>query len=127
LDIGQIPNAGASLRTFFRNYYDFEQTTAELERIVLSRVGSTVAVRFEQGWRIYLKYAILRFAGQSADQVSAGSNFMNYEITWGDAERVYRQLSSDAVISKRFASVFSQNRTFAKDFDTLKKLVPAPR
>ena len=126
LDVGQIPEAGEMLRSFFRRYYDFEEATGALEGEALDRIGSMVTVRFAEGWRIYLKYAVLRFGGMSAQQVSAGNDFLNYSITWSDAERVYGDLAKDPLMASRFAKVFAQHNAFLKEVETLQKLVPVP-
>lgn len=124
LDLRQLPEGGAALDEFFRRYYAFEQTTAELERDAVGLIGRMVQVRFLEGWRIYLRYAYLRFSGQTANQVSAGNNFLNFSITWEDAERVVTELARDPQTARRFASVFEQHQAFTKDIEKLKTLVP---
>jgi S1-C subfamily serine protease len=124
VDIGQIPEAGEALQSFFRRYYQFEQATGVLEQESLKRIGATVRVRFVQGWRIYLRYVLLRFSGQSAERISSGNSFLNYEITWADAERVYGELAKDPEINRAFTGVFAEHNALRKDIETLRRLVP---
>jgi len=122
--VGAVPGSGPVLRDFLHKYYQFERNTAQLENELLTRIGSMVPVRFREGWTIYLRYAILRFGGMSKDQVIAGGNFLNFDITWDDSERVYGQLLSDPVIAKKFSDAFSQYKGFV---ETTKKLTANER
>jgi hypothetical protein len=38
----------------------------------------------------------------SADELSAGVNFLSYGITWDRAEKVFQQLAADKSLSDRF-------------------------
>ena len=124
VDVDSIPEAGPMLRDFFRRYYEFEQRAVEFENDLLNLIGSTVAVRFPQAWRIYLRYVVLRFAGLSQEEVVAGGNFLNYGITWDDAERVFSELSSDPVTFQRFDSVLTVHQAFIEEVSGFKKLGP---
>jgi hypothetical protein len=112
----QYDEGGVSptLRDFLRQYYQFEQNTGQFENELLEKIGGTVTVRFRQAWAIYLRYAILRFAGMSKDQVIAGGNFLNYGISWDDAENIYGQLSSDPLIAKKISTTLSQYAAFVE-------------
>lgn len=127
VDIGQIPEAGEALQSFFRRYYEFEQSTGVVEQESLKRIATSVQVRFVQGWRIYLRYVLLRFSGHSAEQVSSGNNFLNYDIAWTDAERVYGEVAKDAVMNRAFTGVFAQHNALRKDVEMLRRLVPVAR
>jgi hypothetical protein len=115
--IAAVPNIGPSLRGFLHNYYQFEQDTRQIENQSLGKIGALVTVRFPQAWQIYLRYAILRFSGNSKEQIIAGGSFLNYDITWDDAERVYGQLASDPVIAKGFSDAFSRYNDFVQTTD----------
>jgi hypothetical protein len=117
--IGAVP-AGPSLVEYFHKYYQFENDEVQFENELLRQIGSTVVVRFPAGWEIYLKYAVLRFSGKSKDQVIAESNFLNYDITWDDTDRVYEQLSKNEMISKKFENMFSQYKSFVETINQLK-------
>src|SRR5262249_3067635 len=127
VDIAQIPAAGDALQSFFRRYYQFEEAIAALEQEALKRIGARVAVRFAEGWRIYLRYGLLRFIGHSDEQSSAGNSFLNYDVTWAEAERVYGDLAKDPALARGFANVFAQQNAFRQDVEALRRLVPAAR
>jgi hypothetical protein len=122
--IGTVPASGPLLSDFLRKYYQFENDTRLLENDSLGRIGGMVAVRFPAGWGIYLRYVILRFSGMSKAQVIAGGDFLNYDITWEDAERVYSQLSSDPLIAQRFSNTVAQYKGF---IETCNKLAASAR
>jgi hypothetical protein len=119
-DIGKIPETGALLQDFLRKYYQFDKNAVQFEGELLNRIGGTVTVRFRQAWAIYLKYAILRFSGTSKEDVIIGGNFLNFDITWDDAERVFGELSSDRLISRRFADIFAEHERFIETANKLK-------
>jgi hypothetical protein len=73
---------------------------------LLSRIGPIARTRIAAGWQIYLRYAVMRFAGLSKDEITRGSDFLNYGITWEDAERVFTQLSAEAMISSDVFELF---------------------
>jgi hypothetical protein len=41
------------------------------------------------------------------EQVIAGGNFLNYSITWDEAERVFTQLSGGPTVAQETSEVFS--------------------
>jgi hypothetical protein len=59
----------------------------------MARIGQMVQVRFSAGWQIYLQYVLMRLGGRSKEAIIAGGDFLNYDITWDDAERVFTELS----------------------------------
>lgn len=63
---------------------------------------------------------------QSAEQVSSGNNFLNYDIAWTDAERVYG-VAQDAVMNRAFTGVLAQHNALRKDVEMLRRLVPVAR
>jgi len=121
--IVKLPGDGNRLRRFLRDYYQFSTDSAAFEADALDRVGGMVAVRFSQGWRLYLRYALLRFGGMSRDEVSSGGNFLNFDITWDDAERVFGKLSADDSIKSRVGGLLSRHRGFVAVADDL---TPSP-
>jgi hypothetical protein len=118
--IASVPMNGSAMQDFFRKYYEFQSNSVQLENDVLGRIGGIVAVKFRAGWLIYLRYCVFRFAGLSKDQIIAGGDFLNYDITWVDAERVYAALMADNPISQRFANLFLQHKNF-RDFTSKAK------
>ncbi|NOT25553.1 MAG: trypsin-like peptidase domain-containing protein [Acidobacteria bacterium] len=125
-DIAQI-EGGEALQRFFRRYYRFEEGTRLFEQVLQQQIGATVRVRYASGWRIYLQYVLLRFGGNSAEQLSSGSNFLNFDITWADAERVYGELAMDSVIANAGAFLFTEHNEIRKDVQTLREVVGITR
>lgn len=100
-DIQEVPVVGSALHKHLSDYYSFQEGLISLESELMSKIGTMVSVRFRQGWAIYLKYCLLRFCGRDPQEIQGGGNFLNYEITWQDAERVYQTLAGDALIGMR--------------------------
>lgn len=102
-DVTEVPGLGQKLGDHLKSYYDFRQRTLAAEQLLLVHIGKTVSVRFAIAWRIYLKYAIMRFDGASQEDIIGWGDFLNYGITWEDAERVFKLLSDEP----EFASAMS--------------------
>ena len=118
--LAQFRNLAPHLAKYFQRYYQFQNDEVQFENDLLRQIGSTVAVRFAEGWAIYLRYVILRSSGKSKEQVIADGNFLNCDITWEDSERVYGQLLQNATIRKRFVDTFAQYKGFVAETDQLK-------
>jgi hypothetical protein len=58
---------------------------------------------------IHARYSVLRFAGMSPAELSAGVNFLNYGITWDRAEKVYEQLATDPSLASKFQELLRQH------------------
>lgn len=117
--VGSVPNSGPMLREFLHRYYEFQGKVEAVEKKSLEKIGGMVAVRFSAGWEMYLQYAILRFSGHPKDQIAKGSNFLNYSITWDDAERVYIELANDPSITEGFQDVLSRYEGFTQTVERL--------
>jgi hypothetical protein len=77
-------------------------------------MGKIVTVRFRDGWLIYFQYYLLRSAGHTQQQIMDGGNFLNYGITWENAEHAFTELSKNQTISDALAENFAfQNRLLA--------------
>ncbi len=99
-DILEVSGIGSTLHNQLTTYYQFRQEALRLEETLTSEIGKMVAVRFRVAWQIYLKYVIMRSAGMTKEAVIAGGNFLNYDITWDDTERVFVELSNKESASK---------------------------
>lgn len=98
--ITEVPGTGLALHDYLHRYYQFRQDALRIESDLRSRIGQIVPVRFIEGWRIYLRYMMMRFGGASKETIIGWGDFLNYDITWEDADRVFVQLSGeDAVAS----------------------------
>jgi pimeloyl-ACP methyl ester carboxylesterase len=102
-----IAKTGEALYDYKQEYYNFRTKELTWETNLTTHIGQMVSVRFRQAWIIYLRYVILRAAGQSKDQVIAGGDFVNYGITWDDAERVFTELSGEPTVAQEASEVFS--------------------
>lgn len=102
-DIRAVP----ALQNHFNEYYQFRQRAVGFGEMLTQRIGQMVSVRFRAGWRIYLQYVIMRFAGRSKEGIIAGGDFLNYDITWDDAERVFDELARFQAVRKEFADLFA--------------------
>ncbi len=113
------PEIGPTLQKFLGKYYQFRQRTMNLEERALQRIGQIVAVRFRAAWDIYFRYAVMRFGGLPKDEIISGGNFLNYDITWDDAERVYAELSKEPSLSREFSDIFAVNREVIQEVRNL--------
>ncbi len=105
-DILEVPTIGNALHGHMTEYYAFRDGVQQIEQILHEKIGSMVQVRFPKGWSIYLRYVLFRFSGLSQLQIEAGGSFLNFDITWVEAERVYKLLAADAAVSAKMKSVF---------------------
>ena len=108
--IMRVPKIGNALYSHMKSYYEFRQKALKLEDSLMSRIGEMVRVRFREAWKIYLKYAIMRFDGKSKDSIIAAGDFLNYEITWDDTERVFTQLFNDPQIRHEISGVLALHK-----------------
>jgi hypothetical protein len=120
-DVREVPGMGHVLLNYLHGYYGFRQKALAIEKHLLLRIERMVAVRFAAGWRMHLKYAIMRFAGASQEAVTRGGDFLNYDITWEDVERVFKQLHDDPVVSSEMHSLF---QIYARLCEDLGKFAP---
>jgi hypothetical protein len=118
-DIKEIPGIGASLHNHLTTYYQFRQDAIRVEDNLLLSIGQTVGVRFPAAWRIYLKYVMMRFGGASKETIISWGEFLNYGITWDDAERVYVQLSADAAVSSKILGLFDLHNSLCQSLNTI--------
>lgn len=120
-DVREVPGIGQALQDHVKNYYGFRQRALAAEEQLLLRIGEMVSVRFAAGWRIYLKYAIMRFARASQEEIVGWGDFLNYSITWEDAERVFKRLNDDSELSSEMSSLLQIHQHLC---DTLGAFVP---
>ena len=60
-----------------------------------------------------------RFAGESKEAIIAWGDFLNYGITWDEAEGVFTQLSSEAVVSSAASGLFLLHQHLSEDVAAL--------
>jgi hypothetical protein len=118
-DIAEVPEIGDSLREYLRCYYDFRSHALETEEAMTVEIGKRVSCRFITAWRIYLRYVLLRFAGYSREDIEGMPRFLNYDITYDDAERVYGELAGDTGIASRVSGLFKEHVDLAEKCESL--------
>jgi len=79
------------------------------------------AVTFPAAWRIFLRYLIMRFDGATKEKIISWGNFLNYGITWDDAEQVFKRLSDDQAITSKIAELFRVHAQLEEMVAALKK------
>lgn len=119
-DILETPGIGSALHNYLTSYAQFQQKALQLEKSLMTRIGQMVRVRFRSGWKIYLRYVIMRFAGHSKEAIIAGGNFLNYDITWDDAERVFTELSNEEPVYFEASELFTQLKGLNQALSSLK-------
>jgi hypothetical protein len=115
-DIIEVPGIGGALHNHLAAYYRFRQEALRVENDLLSKIGPIARTRIPAGWQIYLQYAVMRFAGLSKEIIIAGGDFLNYSITWDDAERVFVSLSGDGPVSSEVLGLFSLHERLAQEW-----------
>jgi hypothetical protein len=109
-DVVEVPRIGPALHQHLVSYYRFRQDALRIQEELVPRIGGMVTVQFRAGWQIYLKYVLMRFSGASKEAVVARGDFLNYDITWDDAERVFGALSQDGPLSSRISDLFGLHK-----------------
>lgn len=112
--VSEVPDIGLLLHEHLTKYHDFRTALTKFEADLLQYIGKTVAVRFRDGWKIYLKYVLMRFAGKPQEKIIAEGDFLNYDITWNDAERVFEELSDNVSVSSRAGEIFAIHQDMSK-------------
>jgi pimeloyl-ACP methyl ester carboxylesterase len=110
---------GVGVFNYKVGYYDFEVAARQWEESATIAIGQMVAVRFTEGWKIYLLYAIHRFGGRTKESIISLGNFLNYDITWDDAERVYGALSQNPSIRDQALQLFSKYNGLSEQARTI--------
>jgi hypothetical protein len=117
--VAEAPEVGPQLAAHVDKYYRFRTDCIAVEEALLERIGEIVGVRFSAGWRIYLRYVLLRFAGMSKADVEKGGDFLNYSITWESAEKCFGVLSSEPELSTRVDALLRAHCRLGEDVDTI--------
>jgi hypothetical protein len=113
-DIKEVPGIGPVLYAHLTAYYEFRREALRLEQELLVAIGQTVRVRLPQGWHIYLRYILLRFGGFSKEAIISGGSFLNYLITWDDAERVFIELSQKEPFNLRVPALIRMDEELSE-------------
>jgi hypothetical protein len=120
-DIREVPEIGQVLQRHLVDYYAFRRQALASEEQQLAKIGRAVSVRLGKAWRIYLRYAVMRFGGISQQQIIEGGNFLNYSISWEDAERVFQLLRADPEVAVQVSGLLLAHQGFC---ETLNGIIP---
>jgi hypothetical protein len=117
--VQELPGIGHDLHKYLTAYYAFRTRLSELENRLLLATGKLARSELPAAWRIYLRYVLMRFAGASPEDISSWGNFLNYGITWADAERVFAELSKDPVSTEPISKLLGAYSNLTKDLESL--------
>jgi hypothetical protein len=118
-----VPEVGVVLETISDTYYAFKGIARRLLETMTSRIGANVGVRIAQAWRIYAEYCFLRLSGTSRESIEGGPDFLNYGITWDDAERVATLLESDAEVREQMQALGEMHEALLRRVDELRAML----
>lgn len=122
-DIIEVPEIGTDLFKHLTAYYQFREESLQLENQLVSKIGEQVICRFREAWEIYFRYMLMRLSGHSKETIVAGGNFLNYGITWDDAERLFTMLSSDEAISLAVSQLFVMHESLIQGLDVVRSQI----
>ena len=106
--IKSVPKVGEELFNYKKNYSNFENGEFDFENEATVQIGKMVSVRFRQAWwEVYFRYFLLRSGGLTKQQIIDGGSFLNWGITWDEAERVFNELTKNPAIGPAMAEKFS--------------------
>ncbi len=111
--IMSVPRIGAELYDYKAKYYDFEGKEYDFENEATTEIGKIVTVRYRAAWSIYFRYFLLRSYGLTEQQIVDGGTFLNYGITWDDAEKVFTGLTRAPAIGQAMAENSSLQKRMA--------------
>jgi hypothetical protein len=74
-----VPNEGDKLYQYKIDYYAFQNKAAKVENDLRGHIAQTVEIQDQYAWTIYLRYIIMRFSGQTKEQIikREGNGFLN--------------------------------------------------
>lgn len=123
----EVPGAGPDLHSHLTTYYEFRKAVLAFERQLLDRIAATMGdeSRFPAACRIHLNYALRRFIGVTKERVRAGANFLNYDITWDSAERMFESLTADLALTSRATDLNRQREALDESVRQVAAIVAA--
>jgi hypothetical protein len=122
-DVAEVPGIGTRLQKHMDDYYSFRQEARSLEESIMLKIGRLSRCEFRAAWAILFRYSIMRFGGISQTEITAGGNFLNYGITWDDAERVYARLSDDTSVTSSLSERFQAHSKLCDGLAILTELL----
>lgn len=107
-----VPKVGDELFNYKKTYSKFESGEYDFENEATIQIGKIVSVRYREAWwAVYFRYFLLRSGGLTQQQIIDGGDFLNYSITWDEAERVFNELTKNPAIGPAMAEKFSSQQS----------------
>jgi hypothetical protein len=122
-DIKEVPEIGAALHDHLIKYYEFRTTAQLFEQQLTNTIGGMVEVEFPRAWQICLRYVEMRYAGHTKEAIISGGTFLNYGITWDEAERVFILLFQQQNYNGRFSTLLSMHKTMSESISRIRNLL----
>jgi hypothetical protein len=108
--IESVSSIGADLVAYKSKYYDFQDEEYNFENDLTTQIGALAKPQFRDAWGLCLRYFVMRTHGLTREQIISGGNFLNYGITWDDAESITSELLKKSDVSRKVgATTASQN------------------
>ena len=108
--IDSVSNIGADLVAYKSKYYEFQDEEYNFENDLTTQIGALAKPQFRDAWGLLLRYFVMRTHGLTKDQIISGGNFLNYGLTWDDAESITSELLKKSDVSRKVeATTASQN------------------
>jgi hypothetical protein len=117
-DVIEVPGIGKTLHKHMHAYYQFREAASSCDEAVASNRGLWKPP-LAGAVQIHLQYSIMRFGGNSKEEISSGPYFLNFGITWESAEKIFEQLSEDAALCSLVTEVFRLHATISNDVKEL--------
>jgi hypothetical protein len=121
-DVREVPGMGTKLQQHMNDYYAFRQEISRVEESVVIKIGKHTSCEFRAAWAILYRYSMMRFGGLAQNAIIAGGNFLNYGITWDEAERVYETLSQEPSVASAVSELFQAHKELCDGLGMLTEL-----
>ena len=115
--VSEVPRIGKKLEGFLDRYDAFHGLVTKNESELVTRIGTIEGCRFRDSWKIHFRYCVMRYAGSTSEEIQNKGSFLNFGITWGSAEKIYRTLDVDGTLKSYLDPVF-------KEYEVLVTLCP---
>jgi len=117
--VREVPSIGGTFYEFMKMYYEFRTKVNEVEEELFMAAGKLSRSAFPAAWRIHLRYVLMRFAGMSREEIVSWGEFLNYGITWDDAERVFTELANNLELASSMSNLLEVYDHLSKDVTSL--------
>ncbi len=101
-DVIEVPVIGQTLHSHMPDYHRFREGAASVEQELMQKLPALWSPPYPGALRIHARYSVSRFSGMSPADLRSGVNFLNFDITWDRAEKVFEQLAADTSVVPKF-------------------------